>query len=300
MPARDQAVGIGPSEPRLLRDAPPELMERTLVRLGEGIGKVVYGSPRWVVRRDRSPAEIVALIVLWKALRRIERVFPAWARRRLTEKPSRQIRFLRVMIQKALAVLPRSWWFTTHVREVWKLHRRGSARGERLAEEYLTGSRLVPERVKFPPTRVRIPGWPGYLVVSEAAERVEATLLQKLHGFAGNGRFEQVEEWLNRFLEARQAGWRRGLFSTDAHLKNYGVSGNRIVLLDTGGLTDRWEQVESRLAFEDTVERPHARLGLGELLAARPDIAERFDARWKATVNREAVRRWWRADVAGG
>ena len=277
--------------PRLLLEAPRELTGRTLVRLGEGIGKVVYASKNWVVRRDRSPNEIVALIFLWKALRRLERILPGGVR--LARRPSRQIRFLRVMIQTTLSVLPKSWWFTTHVREVWKLHRRARTRGERLADEYLAGSSLIPQRVRFPSTRIRIAGWPGYLVVSEAAQRVEGTLLQRLTELANAGCWGQLEEWLDRFLEARQSGWRRGLFSTDAHLNNYGVTGDRIVLLDTGGLTDSWRDIENRLEFEGRVERPHMRLGLQPLLALRQDIADRFDARWKATVNREVVRSVW-------
>jgi len=32
-----------------------------------------------------------------------------------------------------------------------------------------------------------------------------------------------VELWLNRFLDTRLAGWQAGLFSTDAHLKNFAV-----------------------------------------------------------------------------
>jgi hypothetical protein len=36
-------------------------------------------------------------------------------------------------------------------------------------------------------------------------------------------------------------------------------------------------------------------LGLGAILGARPDIAGRFDERWKAVVNRQTVRRHWPA-----
>ncbi len=63
------------------------------------------------------------------------------------------------------------------------------------------------------------------------------------------------------------------------------------MLLDPGGLTNRWEDITERLAFENSVERPHTRLGLARVLASRPDIAARFDARWKATVNLDEVRR---------
>ena len=259
--------------------------------MGEGIGKVVYASRYWVVVRERSPSEVVALIVLWRNLRKLERVLPWGAR--LLRRPSRQIRLLRVAIQLMMSVLPRSVWFTTHVRDVWRLYRQGSLRGERLADQQLVGTSLIPERVAFPPTRVRIPGWPGWLMVSQAAERVECTLLERLTAMADARCWTILEQWLERLLEARQSGWRHGLFSTDAHLKNYGVSGERIVLLDTGGLTNKWDEIEKQVAFEQSVEKPHVRLGLGKILSERPDIAERFDARWKETVNIETVTSCW-------
>ena len=56
--------------PRVLLHAPPELTAGRLKRLGEGIGKVVYASEHWVIKRPRTPSEIVALILLWKILPR--------------------------------------------------------------------------------------------------------------------------------------------------------------------------------------------------------------------------------------
>ena len=79
----------------------------------------------------------------------------------------------------------------------------------------------------------------------------------------------------------------------DAHLKNFGVCGDRVVLLDTGGLTNRWTEIMDTLAYEEKVTEPHVRLGLGDLLKERPDIAARFNARWKAIVNSAAVRDLW-------
>ena len=154
----------------------------------------------------------------------------------------------------------------------------------------LTGTDLLPQRVSFPPATVLVSGWPGWLVVTEAAERVEATLDKWIERLAREGRFDDVETWLNRFIDTRQAGWRAGLFSTDAHLKNFGVAGDRVVLLDTGGLTDRWSDMSARLEKDERIAEPHVKLGLGAVLAARPDIAARFNSRWKTTVNRDSVR----------
>jgi hypothetical protein len=140
---------------------------------------------------------------------------------------------------------------------------------------------------------VNVGGWPGWLVVCQADERVEETFDQRLAALAASGQFEELEHWLDRFLNLRQAGWQRGLFSVDAHLKNFGVIGERIVLLDTGGLTNRWSDIKQKLDFEEEVAQPHVQLGLDEILAGRPDIASRFNSRWKATVNKEVVQQHW-------
>lgn len=280
-------------EPRLLPAAPAELTDGKLRRLGEGIGKVVYASEHWVVVRDRSPAEVVALIVLWRVLRKFERFLPWGLGVRLLSRPSRRLRLLRLLVQTAMVIVPRSLWFTGRIRTMWKLYLRRSLKGERLAQEHLAGTPLVPQRIVFPPVRVCVGGWPGSLVVSEAIERVETTLYQRLCDLARAGRFDEVERWLDRFLDLRQSGWKRGLFSVDAHLKNFGVTGDRIVLLDAGGLTDRWQEIESRLAFEEVIGQPHIQLGLGPILGGWPEIAARFDARWKSIVNREVVRSHW-------
>jgi hypothetical protein len=169
-----------------------------------------------------------------------------------------------------------------------------------VAAEYLEGTGLMPRTVRFPPARVRVDGWPGELTVTEATERVEATLHQRLAELAGEGRFKEVGQWLERFLRLRQAAWRRGVFSLDAHLKNYGVSGERIVLLDAGGLTDRWEEVRGRLELEEVVTQPHIQLGLGDVLGGRPELARRFDERWKAIVSRASVEELWPEEPEAG
>lgn len=282
-----------PPRSSVLAHAPEELVNGRLVRVGEGIGKVVYASARWAVKRERSPREIVSLIVLWKALRKLESFVPGELGRRLIARPARQLRFLRLLVHGTMLLVPRSLWFTSHVREVWRLHQLRNWRGERLAEEALAGTGIVPRRIEFPPVEVRVAGWPGWMVVSEAVERAETTLYRRLSDLAAASRFAEVELWLDRFLEFRQSAWQLGAFSVDAHLKNFGVIADRIVLLDTGGLTNHWREIEDHLEYEESVERPHVRLGLGTVLAPRPDIAERFDARWKAVVNRAVVQHHW-------
>lgn len=278
---------------RLLFHAPPELTAGRLLRLGEGIGKVVYASDHWVVKRPRSPSEVVALILLWKWLRALESVIPGRYASRLLQGPSSQIRFLRVVIQGVMQIVPRSIWLSEHVKDVWRIYRTRDWRGERLARTHLDGTSLVPEVIEFPPVRVRVGGWPGWLTVSEATARVECTLHDHLTHLAAANDFDAVRRRLHIFLDLRQSGWQKGLFSLDAHLKNFGVAGDRIVLLDAGGLTDRWHEVHERLVFEEVVSQPHVQLGLGPILAACPELAEEFDTRWKEIVNLESVRRLW-------
>ena len=271
--------------------APAELTTGRLHRLGEGIGKVVYASEHWVVKRERHPSEILALIVTWKVLRRLERLLPG----RMTDRPAHQIRFLRVFVQAIVRVVPRGLWLMTHAGEVWTTYRARDQQGEFLTHEFLAGTPLVPRTIRFPPTRVEVYGWPGYLNVGEATERMEATLHYRLHQLAAAGQFDELELWLNRWLALRQSGWQRGVFSLDTHLKNFGVNGDRVVLLDPGGLTRDWSAIAQRLTYEGSVASPHRQLGLGPLLQDRPDIARRFDAHWKATVNPATVLHHWPA-----
>jgi hypothetical protein len=280
----------------MVSEAPAELLEGKLARLGEGIGKVVYASQNWVVKRERSDSEVLALIAVWKFIRRVEHLVPPSLRGGLVEHPSRQLRLLHGLMLGVVRVLPRGWWIMRHIGEVWTVYTSRSVRGDQLAETHLHGTDLIPRQISFPPVRVRVGGWPGWLVVSEATERVEATLHQRLATLARNGRWGEVETWLERFLELRQTAWRRGTFSVDAHLKNFGITGDRVVLIDTGGLTDSFQEIDDRLRFDERIGEPHAELGLARILAPRPDIARRFDTRWKAVVNREAVRSRWPVD----
>jgi hypothetical protein len=274
---------------RMVAHAPDELRGARLHRLGEGIGKVVYASEHWVVKRERSPTEVVSLILLWKILRRWTHRMPFGWGDRLLSRPSRIIRFLRILTQTAMAVIPKSIWYSKHVSQVLRTYVSRDRRGEKLAREHLTGTRLLPEIISFPPETVLVGGWPGWLTIREATERVEATLDKRLEALANDGDFAQLELWLNRFLDTRLEGWQKGLFSIDAHLKNFGVVGERVVLLDTGGLTDRWSDIAERLSKDEQVAEPHVQLGLATILANEPELAERFNERWKATVNRDTV-----------
>ncbi|MDE3198391.1 MAG: hypothetical protein KGN84_18725, partial [Acidobacteriota bacterium] len=169
---------------RAVEHAPEELTGDRLRRIGEGIGKVVYASRHWVVHRERSPREIIALILLWKTLRRFH-----WGRR-MRDKSSRLIRLMRIAVEAGISIAPKHLWYTDHVEQVLTTHRRRDRTGERLARLHLADTELIPSTITFPPITVLVGGWPGWLVVDRATERVEATLDRHLTSLADAGDFE--------------------------------------------------------------------------------------------------------------
>lgn len=278
---------------RAMEQAPAELTRGRLRRVGEGVGKVVYASEHWVVKRERGASEIIALILIWRLMKRLEKILPFRFTARWTAHPSAALRALRVAMQGFVAVVPRAFWFRTHWGRVWQKFVHHDVRGEYLAVKHLSGTSLVPETVTFPPTLVEVSGWPGWLVVTEATERVEETLYDRLKKLVAEEKWNEVERWLERLLELRRAGWRRGVFSVDAHLKNFGVIQNRVVLIDSGGLTDRWEDVERHLASVAKNGPASRQFGLEEILAGAPELADRFDARWRDLTAPQSMRDLW-------
>lgn len=276
-----------------LETAPEELTRARLKRIGEGVGKVVYASENWVVKRERGASEIIALILIWRMMKRLERWLPGSLTTKWFSHPSTPLRALRMALQAAVAVVPRGVWFSTHWGRVWQKFVHRDVRGEYLAVKHLSGTSLVPETVTFPPTLVKVAGWPGWLVVTEATERVEETLYDRLKKLAAEGNWGEVERWLERLLELRRAGWRRGVFSVDAHLKNFGVIQSRVVLIDSGGLTDRWEDVEQHLGLMAKNGPAARQFGLEEILAGAPGLAERFEARWRELTAPQSLRDLW-------
>ena len=198
-----------------------------------------------------------------------------------------------MIFQAIVLPIPKAVWLATHIGALWRWHSSREVQGQILADAYLAGTALVPGRVLFPPTRVKVRAWPGWLVTSEAAERVDMTLQDRINDLARALRFDDIEVWLRRFLEFRKAGWQHGLLSLDPHLKNYGVIADRVVLIDAGGLTNNWREIEERLGSEEEFDTPHVRLGLEMTLRDRPDIAQRFDELWKATVSLQSIRDRW-------
>src|SRR5690348_6459218 len=65
---------LQPEPSWMLARPPAELTHTRLRRIGEGIGKVVYASDHWVVKRERSTHEIIALIIIWKMLSKLAHI----------------------------------------------------------------------------------------------------------------------------------------------------------------------------------------------------------------------------------
>jgi hypothetical protein len=64
-------------------------------------------------------------------------------------------------------------------------------------------------------------------------------------------------------------------------------------------VTNRWQDISARLSKDEQVQEPHIQLGLESLLADRPEVAQRFNERWKQMVNIESVREHWPDDATG-
>ncbi len=248
-----------------------------------------------MVSRERHPSEIIGLILTWKVLRKLDRLVPGHIGRRMLAKPGKKIRALGLIFRVLVLAVPRGVWFTRHARHMWRQYSWHEKRGRTLADAHLAGTALVPERIEFPPTEVKVARWPGWLMVSEATERAETTLHERINELARAQRFDEIEAWLVRYLELRRAAWQRGVFSLDPHLKNFGVTQDRVVLLDAGGLTNVWPEIAENLRRDDELTPPHVRLGLDSTLRDRPDIADRFDAEWKATVRSDVVEQGFEA-----
>src|SRR5512146_1119215 len=107
MPAHPESLEAG-GDLQVLPHAPEDLTRGRLRRLGEGINKVVYASDHWVVKRQRRPSEIIALIIVWKFLKKVDHLLPGGIAARLLQRPSKPLRFLQVLFQVVVLPIPKA------------------------------------------------------------------------------------------------------------------------------------------------------------------------------------------------
>ncbi len=188
---------------RALDRAPEELTAGRLKRIGEGVGKVVYATQHWVVKRDRGASEIIALILIWRMLKRLERFLPRRLAARWASHPSTALRVLRMAVQTVVSLVPKTFWFSTHWGRIWQKFVHRDVRGEYLAVKHLSGTSLVPETVTFPHAGA---GWRlAWMAGGDRGHRARGgNLYDRLRKLAAESRWNEVERWLERLLELRR------------------------------------------------------------------------------------------------
>jgi glycosyltransferase involved in cell wall biosynthesis len=245
-PPLDEAVDV-----ESVRD---ELTRAQLERVGSGFEKVVFGSRRWVVKIPRDErglgAALLATVAVDRARRLLARRHPAVRFRA----GSRIWTVLREAFRVAIVMVPERWWRGSRVeRRVRWLRARAEA-CERLARRRLDGTALTPGRVEILPTRIRTARWGRRWTVTTAHQRVDRSLADEAWRCLRLGRFQNLEQWLDRFLAFQTELWRRGVFFGASNpLENHGVLGDRLVLLDESGLTD--DPREIRLTLDSVRAR---------------------------------------------
>jgi len=168
----------------------------------------------------------------------------------------------------------------------------GQEIGRRLANAH---SDLVPRRVSLPATRVRIKGWPWTLTIAEAEGRVEATLKDRIKTLSQAGQREDLEKWLNRFVEFQVRLWQEGVWNKDLNFSNYGIIGDTLVLLDHDELTDDLSEVEEIFGSPDMLGAIERRMMLpGHLVTSHAEVYRRFLARWQEVMVLANLETHWR------
>jgi hypothetical protein len=235
-----------------------ELTTGTLRRVGIGSYRIVFGSPRWVVKRDRNHRSTVAIVLAARLAERIRGLLgprlaaSPWLARGVAIDPTSwrgrtlaPVRRLVLMtLQGALMLLPAPIWEASAAGCKARQGRVALAHGDRLARERLERTGLTTPRIELPPISVQVRGHRPF-TVTEAFRRVDVPLLPRLRALAADRRKAEVEALLAAFLDFHIRLWRLGVFTTDiVHLANYGVLDGQIVLFDNGSLTDDLQVVE--------------------------------------------------------
>jgi hypothetical protein len=294
-----------------------ELTATPLERVDGGTYRVVFGSRGWVVKRSRSFRNSVAIAVAAHLAEKLRRVTDrrlralGWGTPGLALDPmsregrSRAMLRLAVVgiIRAGLTVVPAPLWKATPTAREVRDARLSSALSAELAAR-LDGTGLTPPRIDVQATRVRARGRRSFSVTT-AFRRVNHTILADLRAHAKHRRDAEIDALLDGFLECQVELWRRGVFSMDIlPFVNYGVLDGRVVLLDSGSLTDDPLTIRRFLAARG------AKLAYTEAVLAvllTPERARRFRERMAGLFTPIVVRRYgpvpedprWDVDLAG-
>ena len=250
--ASRSVICAGVAEPPDPANVRAEFTGAPLERVGSGFESIVYGSTCWVVKVPRDErglaASLLATVVVGRALRPLrtcggapgnrEPAGAAMAFCRDRRGPTPVARGARGLPAILIMVPERSWRGSGIERRARWLRARAEE-CQRLAMRCLDGTPLVPRRVELPPTRIRTARWGRRRTVTTAYQRVDRTLWDEALRCGRLGRVDELDRWLDRFLSFQIMLWRRGvLFAASNPYENHGVLGDRLVLLDHGGLIE--------------------------------------------------------------
>ena len=296
----------GVAEPPDPENVRAELTRGRLERVGSGFESIVYGSTCWVVKIPRDErglaASLLATVVVGRALRPLR----AWAEGRRGTGTARGRRWWSAGIVAArrlwpvlqggfralLTMVPGRLWRGSGIERRARWLRARAEECQRLAVRCLDGTPLVPRRVELPPTGIRVARWGRRRTVTMAYQRVDRTLSDEVRRCRELGRFDALDQWLDRFLSFQIVLWQRGVFFAASNpYENHGVLGDRLVLLDYSGLIEDPQTIRLNL---DTVrarwlEQTRDLYTTGRSTASR----EVFEQRLSELLQPSAVRTHW-------
>ncbi|MBZ0165314.1 MAG: rhomboid family intramembrane serine protease, partial [Candidatus Omnitrophica bacterium] len=286
-----------------------EITAQPLVRIGQGWQKVVYASDNWVVQQEWSIAAAATIVKRSRLLNKyIRRFVPNTTLASLRNPNTFTVKQFAVKIAKIIVframfftlwslfkMMPRFVLQRTHSGRAILAHRDEARQAEDiLKNSALANSDYIPRRYSIKPTKVRLAGHLFSVTTTQVVERADNTLHDHLAMLVAEGRVEEAKEWLDRFLRMQVMLWEMGLFEYTFQPGNYGVIGQRLVLLDHGEMTNRHDEINVKLArwhdeaYVWTVSSFERAFG-----PEHQDIVQEYFERMTRLINKEAIEQHW-------
>ena len=296
--------------PADVSEAANELIAHPLPVIGAGLGKAVYGTKHWVVKQKRGLPVTASYFMVRRFTPRWAKIFaerllsmdfpwgdPAgWLPRDELDQTRLEwvFRWRYAVARLWLTVIPEAWWLPSEFGREAVAHERMDREGQQLAEQCLKGTGLIPRRVIFPPIQVSVQGWPWRLSVCEAHERTDISLRSHLHQLDTSGRWEDLRAWLDRVAALQPRLWEHGVFNMDMNvLANHGILNGKVVLVDSGRLTNDPRTIGAFLDSNFEQFMIHNRRALTYLLPKHPEVRDYFTAQWRALLTRDNLSAVW-------